>query len=153
MFLDKYYDIQNPIAKTAITVAEIYLMYQSYKWGKDEINYWKAQQELKRQQQAPTIPAGTYDVPAWGTQTQTQAFNPYVIAGQLYTAYNPDGYFTDEQEMSRLVAKIPPKYFNQVAVEYAKRGRNLMNDLDEQLTGIYQWAWEAYKAEVNQVNG
>lgn len=152
MFLDKYLKIdpKNKIAIGAITIVELVAMWKLYKFGKNEYEYWKRVREYEKIKSSPVLPSGQYQLPGAST-VQTGSINVYKTAKDLYDAYNPTGWNTDEGKMFSVLGSLPPQYFQAVSDEYFKienGARDLMTDLNEQLTGVYSYPWHLYKTEV-----
>lgn len=110
------------------------------------MNKWLLEQQFA----TPTAPAATYNLqlPGGSTPMTTQAFNPDLIADAIHTAYNPDGWTSDETKMLQLITSVPPTSFRLIANAYFQQfGRNLLNDLNEQLDNwIHGIVWLPYRA-------
>jgi hypothetical protein len=88
-------------------------------------------------------------LPSYGTITTAQ-FNPALKAGELITAYNPDGWFSDRTLFFETILTIPPKQFSLVAYDYANTyGRNLITDGDYLFNAIPRIGdtWRDYKKQ------
>lgn len=94
-----------------------------------------------------TLPPG---LPGMSGTISTAAFDPDRKAGELIEAYNPNGWNTDENALLSIILTVPPEMFSLVANSYLQLyGRNLLNDLNEQLDSwLHQAAWEDYRKQI-----
>jgi hypothetical protein len=111
------------------------------------------QRKILRDQQNPiyNLQTTTWGLPGTGTTTTTQTPNVVTLAQEFYNAYNPEGWNTDEWALIDTLAKTPPQYFRQVESYYNNTyGRNLINDLDEQLLSdeLGYTVWSKYKTQI-----
>lgn len=126
--------------------------WKAYKFIQGEIEK-ERQRKILRDQQNPiyNLPSATWGLPGTGSTTTTQAPNVVTLAKEFHTAYNPDGWNTDEWALIDALAKTPPQYFRQVESYYNNTyGRNLIADLDEQLLSdeLGYGIWTKYKTQI-----
>ena len=124
--------------------------YFIYRGIKKEIERARIARTIKDQQNPEfNTPAVT-----WGPEGQTlevPASNIASLANQFYTAYNPDGWDTNEAGLVNALAKTAPQYFRLVENYYLSAyNRNLSADLEEQLGGdsLFSEIWTKYKTQI-----